>query len=285
MAAAGRLIKADICRISKYILGTFYKEMLLFLTQAIYQRFAGYTGTSLHENWSLSLFNTLFSSLAVICLGAFEKDLSAATLLAVPELYETSRLGKAFNLRVYLGWMVLAASQAVIGFYLLYFGYARLTATDLYPIGELLFTAILVVINVKLIFLEMHSWSILNCIFFLISFAGWWVWSLLQAKLFGEEKIYFVKDGLTSGFGTQLGWWAGLLLVTTALLLIDVGLQALRTAFLPSEEDCFRELQTDAALKAILEEEAALELKAGWIGQLLDQRVDNEWSGANEATS
>ena len=74
-------------RISKYVLATFYKEMFFYLTQAMFQGYCGYTGTSLHEQWSLSMFNTLFTSLPVLVLGIFYKDLSAITLLAVPELY------------------------------------------------------------------------------------------------------------------------------------------------------------------------------------------------------
>lgn len=262
-----------MARVSKYILGTFYKEMFLFLTQAIYQRFAGYTGTSLHENWSLSLFNTLFSSLAVICLGSFEKDLNASTLLAIPELYDTSRRGKAFGLRLFLGWMALAASQAVLCFYLSFCMYAHPdSGSDLFSFGDMIFTAIVIVINVKLIFIEMHSWSILNCAFFLISFCGWWVWSLLQSGVYGSGGIYYVRDALLTGFGRRLEWWASLLLISLTLLLIDTGIQALRILLFPTEEDSFREIQTDSALKTRLEEEAALELQAGWIDDLLEQR-------------
>ena len=47
-------------RTCKYTVGTFWKEMLFYLTQALYQRYAGYTGTSLYESWSLSMFNTLY---------------------------------------------------------------------------------------------------------------------------------------------------------------------------------------------------------------------------------
>lgn len=39
-------------RTCKYTLGTFWKEMLFYLTQALYQRWAGYTGTSLYESVS-----------------------------------------------------------------------------------------------------------------------------------------------------------------------------------------------------------------------------------------
>ena len=244
-------------RIAKYILGTFYKEMFLFLTQAIYQRFAGYTATSLHENWSLSLFNTLFSSLAVIGLGSFEKDLSPSTLLAVPELYETSRKGKAFGMRLFLGWVALAATQAVVCFYVAYFAYGKPDATDLYPLGNIVFTAIVVIVNVKLLFLEMHSWSIINYAFFGISFGGWWAWVLGSSFLFKKERIYYLDRQITNGFGRQLSWWAALFITTMAVLLLDVVSQSLRASFLPTQEDCFRELQADVAGKARLEEEAA----------------------------
>ncbi|ORY86128.1 hypothetical protein BCR37DRAFT_335757, partial [Protomyces lactucae-debilis] len=252
-------------RISKYVLCTFYKEMLLFMTQAIYQRFVGYTGTSLHESWSLTLFNTLFTSLAVIGIGAFERDLSSATLLAVPELYATSRLGKAFGMRLFIGWMVLVASQSVIVYYLAYYAYAYWVTPDLYPFGDMVFTACVAIINIKCLFLEMHVWSVLNYAFFFISYGGWWVWTIAQSLIFGHQSIYFVKDAIRLQFGRQLGWWAGLLIVTAIPLLIDVALQALRSAFRPTEEDIFRELQQDSAGKARLEEEAAMELQNGWI--------------------
>lgn len=241
----------------------------------MFQRFAGYTGTSLHENWALSLFNTLFSSLAVIIIGGFEKDLSAATLLAVPELYETSRLGKAFGLRLLIAWALLAITQAVVGFYLAYFTYGIKYTSDLFPIGNMLFTAIVVVINVKLIFLEMHNWSVINFSFFAISFCGWWTWLIIETATFGPSKIYFVKDALFDHFGRDIEWWAGLFLTTSSLLVLDLCTQALRASWFPTEEDCFREMQTDAALKSRLEEEAALELQAGWIEDLLEQRTQN----------
>lgn len=40
-------------RTCKYTLGTFWKEFLFYLTQGLYQRWVGYTGTSLYESMSL----------------------------------------------------------------------------------------------------------------------------------------------------------------------------------------------------------------------------------------
>lgn len=73
-------------RTAHFILVTFWKELVFYLAQAGYQRSTGYSGTSLYESISLAVFNTLFTSLAVILPGMLEKDLKAETLLAVPEL-------------------------------------------------------------------------------------------------------------------------------------------------------------------------------------------------------
>lgn len=141
-------------RTGKYILGTFWKEMFFYLTQAYFQHLNGYTGTSLYESWSLSMFNTLFTSLPVIFLGIFEQDLSATTLLAVPELYAQGQRNAAFNFRKYLWWMFMATSEAVTVFFLMYGLYAQDVAeryVGLFAMGDLSFSCIVIIINTKLL--------------------------------------------------------------------------------------------------------------------------------------
>ena len=141
-------------RTGKYILGTFWKEMFFYLTQAFYQHFNGYTGTSLYESWSLSMFNTLFTSLPVILLGIFEQDLSATTLLAVPELYTQGQRNAAFNFQKYVWWMFMAVSEAAVVYFVMYGLYAQ-DITDrynvLFAMGDLSFSCIVIIINTKLL--------------------------------------------------------------------------------------------------------------------------------------
>lgn len=140
-------------RTCKYTVATFWKEMLFYLTQALYQKWAGYTGTSLYESWSLSMFNTLFTSLPVIFLGIFEKDLRASTLLAVPELYTKGQRNEGFNFKVYLAWMVTATMEAMIVFFtsLSLYGDIRFTKDNgLYALGTVTFTACVIMISTKL---------------------------------------------------------------------------------------------------------------------------------------
>jgi len=141
-------------RTGKYVLGTFWKEMLFYLTQALYQRWNGYSGTSFYESWSLSMFNTLFTSLPVIFLGILEQDLSAATLLAVPELYSQGQRNEAFNIPKYFGWMFMATSEAMIVYFMLVSLYAWPAlgrGNGIFAIGELGFTVCVVMINTKLL--------------------------------------------------------------------------------------------------------------------------------------
>jgi phospholipid-translocating ATPase len=162
-------------RISKYILATFYKEMFFYLTQAMYQGYCGYTGTSLHEQWSLAMFNTLFTSLPVLVLGIFDKDLSAITLLAVPELYTKGQKNGAFSLKLYFGWMFMAVSHAAMCFFIpIYmFAFTDTSNIGIFALGNLVYTVCVLVICVKLQYIEMRSWTIITFITSFITIFGW----------------------------------------------------------------------------------------------------------------
>jgi phospholipid-translocating ATPase len=61
----------NYARTARFVLATFWKEMLFYLPTALYQGCVGYTGTSLYESWSLTGLNTLFTSLCVIVPGVW----------------------------------------------------------------------------------------------------------------------------------------------------------------------------------------------------------------------
>jgi phospholipid-translocating ATPase len=99
------------------------------------------------------MFNTLFTSLPVIFLGIFEKDLSASTLLAVPELYTKGQRNGGFNFKVYLGWMFMASAEAMVVYFCMLGLYGQAVFTkdpSIYAIGTLTYTACVTLINLKL---------------------------------------------------------------------------------------------------------------------------------------
>ena len=248
-------------RTCKYVLSTFWKEMLFYLTQALFQRFAGYTGTSLYESWSLSMFNTLFTSLPVIFMGIFEKDLRPSTLLAVPELYTIGHRNGGFNLLIYAGWVFMAASEAVLVFFLTEGLYGRASinmSNDLYSIGTLVFTACVIIIATKIQFWELHNKTITCLIAMVLSIGGWWLFNLILSTLYAKNVIYDVRGGLIDRFGRNALWWLTLIVIIVAVWALELAVRCLQGFFAQSDVEVFQELEKDPLTKQRFEEHAGV---------------------------
>ncbi|THC96486.1 hypothetical protein EYZ11_004030 [Aspergillus tanneri] len=258
-------------RACKYTLGTFWKEMLFYLTQALYQRWNGYTGTSLYEQWSLSMFNTLFTSLAVIFLGIFTKDLSASTLLAVPELYTKGQQHGGFNIRLYLGWTFMATCEAMAVYFIMFglFGNVLFTHTgsDIFSAGMLTYSACVIIINAKLQALEVHNKTYLSLVVIVISVGGWFCWNLILSRQYNMksgDSIYHVPGNFIFQSGRDLAFWAVLLLTVVSVVVFEMTVSAVRALFFPTDVDVFQEYEQDLEIRKRFEEAAASELQQGW---------------------
>ncbi|KAJ3144828.1 hypothetical protein HK101_002585 [Irineochytrium annulatum] len=200
-------------RVCLFTLGTFYKCVTFYLTQMLFQIFTGWSGTSLYEQWTLTLYNILFSSLPVIVVGIFEKDLNKSTLLSVPELYQYGQLNCGLNLATFLRWMgsgVWHAMVAVLIPALMYNGFVigpnlnlwgmsvhhnlttinygkytlgDITASDasainqetsLYPLGTVSYTIVVLLVNLKVCYVSSHNWTALTHASFVASIGLWW---------------------------------------------------------------------------------------------------------------
>ncbi|KAG7666040.1 DNF3 [[Candida] subhashii] len=254
-------------RTSKFVLCTFYKELLFYLTQCIYQRNTLFSGSSLYESWSLSMFNTLFTSLPVICIGMFDKDLKPATLLAVPELYSKGRLYQAFNLRVFISWMVLATLQSVGISFLLYYvwGFTALRDNTTFALGSMSF-ATLVIEYLRFTWEYLYVLALTNRnASFIISVGGFGLWNILIMLLYRTKQspIYFVAYGLYT-WGRDQSWWAALLVLFTIPLLFDILIKVAKFMFRPNDDEIFRVYEKDIELRRYFEQIAYNDLKQSW---------------------
>jgi phospholipid-translocating ATPase len=220
-----------------------------------------YTGTSLFESTSLTVFNTLFTSLPVIFLGILEQDLNASTLLAVPELYVTGQRNQGFNIRKYVAWMFMAVTEAMIIYFCMFglFGETIFTNNDdLLAMGTLCFSSAVIFINTKLLIIVKHNKTYLTAIAFTLSVGGWFVWQLFLSGVGLQQKknrwLYPMKNDFIDGFGANLLWWLVLLLSVASLVLFELGVNSVRKAFWPTDTDIFQELQKDKIIKARFEE-------------------------------
>ncbi|KAL6948829.1 hypothetical protein ACO0QE_001303 [Hanseniaspora vineae] len=253
-------------RTCKFVLSTFYKEAMFYATQMIYQRWTMFSGTSLYEPWSLSMFNTLFTSLPVLCIGMFQKDLKASTLLAVPELYTYGRLSQGFGPGVFLRWLTLSACSAVLITFLNLelFGKNVLVDNSIYPMGFINFTAAVFIINIKIQFLEMRNRSPIEFACVIISCGGWLVWCCFLPAIYSQELEYDVKYGFYHHFGKDYTFWAMILLIMAIPLLIDMLFKVLKNSLWPTDSDIFAQLEQEDEIRKKLEMQAFSELEQGW---------------------
>ncbi|KAH3674993.1 hypothetical protein WICPIJ_009379 [Wickerhamomyces pijperi] len=255
-------------RTCKFVLATFYKELMFYLSQAIFQRNTLWTGTSLYEPWSLSMFNTLFTSLTVLCIGMFEKDLKPATLLAVPELYCKGRLSQAFNLPIFIGWMIIATLTSLLVCFASWYiwGVSATFDNNIYPMGVLTFTTIVFTVNIKFQFLEQRNITYLNFLAVGISCFGLLGWTCFLPGIYKEttSKIYDVYKGLYWKFGQDVTFWATLLILITMALTFDTIIQVLRNWFFFTDVDEFQILEKRIDVRRDLENMAYEQMKQSW---------------------
>ncbi|KAK3674711.1 drs2 neo1 protein [Recurvomyces mirabilis] len=225
-------------RTAKFILWTFWKEMFFYMMQALYTRPAGYTGTSLYENWSLTVLNTLFTSLCTIVPGIFEQDLKAETLLAVPELYVLGQRNKTLNMPDYVLWVLLATSQGMIVWFVAWAGFgkgAQMSDNGLFALGDLCFTLGICWTNLKLLILETHYKTRIVAVSFTITVGGWFAWNSFMSAVYSDNiSPYDVKGGFSSTFGNDPAWWATLVIALAILTIMEMGYRSLRQYLLVS---------------------------------------------------
>ncbi|KAH9996634.1 phospholipid-translocating P-type ATPase [Xylariaceae sp. FL0662B] len=250
-------------RTAKYILATFWKELVFYIVQAQYQHWNGYTGTSIYESSSLTVFNALFTSLPVILLGMFEKDLQANTLLAVPELYAFGQRNEAFNFKKYIAWSSTGAFDTVIIYMLVWGFFKDILFTEnnsLFPLGQLAFTVCVIIINIKILILECHNKTWITFGGFSLSIILWFLWNLVIGAIHRKSiGPYIIYGAFVHEFANKLGWWTAAGLAIAAVVAFELGITALLRIYFPRDQHLWQEIEHEGGVGEVLEHYAAEE--------------------------
>ncbi|GAV51759.1 hypothetical protein ZYGR_0AF02300 [Zygosaccharomyces rouxii] len=253
-------------RTSKFVLCTFYKELTFYMTQMIFQRYTMFSGSSLYESWALSMYNTLFTSLPVLCIGMFEKDLKPMTLLSVPELYATGRLGKAFNLSTFCQWVILGTLNSLLITFLnvTTWGKSALKDNNIYALGVLNYTSIVILVNLKCQFIETHdrNWLVFSSA--AISIIGWFIWCSMIPLVYDDGSVYDVSSGFYHHFGKDNTFWCAVLVLAASSVMVDVIYKTVKVTLWPTDTDIFKHLEQKGDIRKKLELGAYNEMKQGW---------------------
>jgi phospholipid-translocating P-type ATPase (flippase) len=181
-------------RISKLILYCFYKNIVLYLTQFWFVLFNGFSGTSVHDRWTIGMYNLIFTACPIMVLAVIDRDIDADVAENYPELYEQGHKHTFFNARVFIGWMINSMFHSCVCFFIplicmtsMYFNDGN--NFDMYSLGITIYSCVLFTVTIK-VALETSSFTALHVIFFVVSVLSWFVFVFIYGSLF-----YAAADG------------------------------------------------------------------------------------------
>ncbi|XP_061276060.1 phospholipid-transporting ATPase VD isoform X3 [Bos javanicus] len=137
-------------RLSNMILYFFYKNVAYVNLLFWYQFFCGFSGTSMTDYWVLIFFNLLFTSAPPVIYGVLEKDVSAETLMQLPELYRSGQRSEAYLPLTFWITLLDAFYQSLVCFFVPFYTYQG-SDIDIFTFGNPLNTAALFVILLHLV--------------------------------------------------------------------------------------------------------------------------------------
>ncbi|CAG8515945.1 8749_t:CDS:2 [Funneliformis caledonium] len=246
-------------RVSKFVLGTFYKCMCFYLTQGIFQFFNGFSGTSLYEHWTLAAYNTLFSSLPVMVIGIFEQDLNRKTLIGIPELYRTmGPLNTAFNLKLFFAWMCAGLYHAFVivlmPFFLhetfIHFESRAVGSPQLYELGLIAYTCVVFIVTFKVAYMECHNNTFITHLSSILTLFGWFLFQTIYSYLYPNESkadAYDVK-GVFQQIGIRWDYWLTILITVSLALIPNYLVKVIKSVVLPCDVDIYQRIEKDEKL-------------------------------------
>lgn len=164
-------------RLARMVVYFFYKNVCYVNLLFWYQFFCGFSGSTMIDYWQMIFFNLFFTSLPPIIFGILDKDLSAETLLALPELYKNGQNSECYNLSAFWISMMDAFYQSLICFFIPYLTYKG-SDVDVFTFGTPINTISLITILLHQA-MEMKTWTIIHGLILLGSFLLYLVVSLL----------------------------------------------------------------------------------------------------------
>ncbi|KAG9073473.1 hypothetical protein FS749_015136, partial [Ceratobasidium sp. UAMH 11750] len=103
-------------RLSKLILYSFYKNIVLYMTQFWYSFFNNFSGQIAYESWTLSFYNVIFTVLPPLVIGIFDQFVSARMLDRYPQLYMLGQQNAFFTPVSFWLWFANAIYHSLILF-------------------------------------------------------------------------------------------------------------------------------------------------------------------------
>ncbi|XP_048358974.1 phospholipid-transporting ATPase IC [Sphaerodactylus townsendi] len=123
----GRWSYIRMCKFLRYF---FYKNFAFTLVHFWYSFFNGFSAQTAYEDWFITLYNVLYSSLPVLLVGLLDQDVSDKLSLRFPSLYLSGQKDLLFNYKKFCISLIHGVITSLIIFFIPYGAYLQTMGQD-----------------------------------------------------------------------------------------------------------------------------------------------------------
>jgi magnesium-transporting ATPase (P-type) len=230
--------RTNYMRNSQCILYFFYKNFVFTFLQFVYGFYCNFTGQTIIDDWYITLFNLLFTSLPLGARALLDHDVKREDgdiiYLMLPFLYLENRDNPFFTMRKFFLTLLKGTIHSVINF----FGVIYMLDESIDEDGHMgglwfcsvnLFTNILIIVSIELVILtKYHTW-INFVILIVITFVAYIIFIIVVHHMSMFNSVGTMYVAFSSG-----KIWLNMLLVGGTCCIIDLFLLGLHFIFFPS---------------------------------------------------
>uniref|UniRef100_G3U7G2 Phospholipid-transporting ATPase n=1 Tax=Loxodonta africana TaxID=9785 RepID=G3U7G2_LOXAF len=253
----GRWSYIRMCKFLRYF---FYKNFAFTLAHLWYSFFNGYSAQTAYEDWFITLYNVLYTSLPVLLMGLLDQDVSDKLSLRFPGLYVVGQRDLLFNYKRFFVSLLHGALTSMILFFIPFGAYLQTMGqdgeapSDYQSFAVTIASALVIAVNFQ-IGLDTSYWTFVNAFSIFGSIALYFgiMFDFHSAGIHVILPSTFQFTGTAANALRQPYIWLTIILTVALCLLPVIAFRFLSMTIWPSESD-----KTDFRLRS----EARKRLKA-----------------------
>ncbi|XP_040200658.1 phospholipid-transporting ATPase VB [Rana temporaria] len=187
-------------RLAKMVIYFFYKNVAYVNLLFWFQFFCGFSGATMIDYWQLIFFNLFFTSVPPLVFGVMDKDVSAETLMSLPELYKSGQRSESYKMSTFWIAILDAFYQSIVCFFVPYLAFYK-SDIDILSFGMPVNTIALLTILLHLA-IEIKNWTNVHWITIIGSVVLYFVVSLAYSAICVSCEVpspYWVVETQMSG--------------------------------------------------------------------------------------
>ena len=230
--------RTNYIRNAQCIIYFFYKNFVFTFLQFVYGFYCNFTGQTIIDDWFITLFNLLFTSLPLGARALLDHDVKPLdgeiVQLMLPFLYLENRKNPIFTVRNFFIGLLKGICHSLINFfYVIYITDESINENGqvggLWFCSVTLFTNILIIVSLELLIeTKYHTW-INAAILFVVTFLSYIIFLVIVQKLSMFNSVGTVGVAFNSG-----RLWMDVIFIGGTCGIIDFTMLSVQYVFFPT---------------------------------------------------